>query len=160
MSIVEVDYFAVPDPDDAERITYWRMGARGLTSWPPAARYGPRLLKRDVPRDLHGQAKVEWVHAWYQGTRFTWQAKVFAAINADQLAAAARFAVLKTRCCCCGRVLQEPASRTLGIGPECRIGLPQEILAALSEAVGRLHAASGVGPEPFALFAAGDAHVQ
>lgn len=152
---IEVSYFAVPDPDDSERMTYWRMGARGLASWPPAARYGPRLLKRDVPRELHGREKAEWVHAWYQGTRFAWQAKVFTSINADQHGAAARFAVLSTRCCCCGRALSDPASVTYAIGPECRSGLPSEILAHLTEQVGRLHAASGTGPETFAIFNGG-----
>jgi hypothetical protein len=151
---VEVEYFAVPDPDDAERMTYWRMSSRGLVSWPPAARYGPRLLKRDVPRDLRGAAKAEWVHAWFQNTRFTWQASVIAAINADQHAAAARFAVFAIRCYCCGRALTDPQSKTLGIGPECRSGMPVEILAALNEQVGRLHASLNTAPETFDIFAA------
>jgi Family of unknown function (DUF6011) len=155
---VEIEYFAVPDPDDAERMTYWRLGPRGLASWPPNARYGPTLLRRDVPRDLRGDAKREWVHTWFQSTRFMWTARVFEAINVDQHAAAARFAVWQMRCLCCGRALTDPASKTYGIGPECRAGLPVEVLVQLNEEVGRMHALMGnSAPEPFELFTPGAA---
>jgi hypothetical protein len=137
------EYFAVPDPADPTRVTYWRRSAdTRLHAWPAKARYGPRLLRSDVPDDLKGRERQDWIWAWSRGHITPWLLAVGDAINADPDGCAGRFAAL-TRCCCwCGRKLTDAASKTYGIGPECRAGLPDEALAALIEAVGRAHAES------------------
>lgn len=136
------EYFAVPDPADPHRITYWRQTAHTLTAWPPAARYHPLLLKSDVPAGLTGQARREWLWAWAREHLHPWFDAVRFAIAADPHGCAARFAALHTRCCCCGRKLRDPASKTYGVGPECRDGWPAEVLSAMVEQVGRAHAAA------------------
>jgi hypothetical protein len=37
----DAKYYAVPDPDDPERMTYWRQTSRGRQPWPTKAQYGP-----------------------------------------------------------------------------------------------------------------------
>ncbi len=135
------EYFAVPHPSDAARMTYWRRGARGnLKPWPARARYGPELRRSDVPTGLGPADLREWAAAWYRQHAVPWHAAVRAAIDADPDTAAARFAAFATRCCSCGRRLTDSASKTYGIGPECRADLPAAVLAAYAEAVGRAHA--------------------
>lgn len=136
------EYFAVPDPVDPQRMTYWRQTEHSFTAWPPAARYQPRLLKSQAPAGLTGQARREWVWAWAAQHLQPWFDAVRVTIAADSQECAARFAALHTRCCCCGRALRDPASKTYGVGPECRDGWPAEMLAAMVEAVGRVHAAT------------------
>jgi hypothetical protein len=79
--------------------------------------------------------------AW-GGRRLAYLKRVAAAIAADVPAAGRRFAELHTRCCVCGRTLRDATSKTYGIGPDCRAGIPAEVLARyLTPQVGRAHAA-------------------
>lgn len=136
-------YYAVPDPADPARMTYWRRTGRGLRPIPANARYGPVLLKHDVPADLRGQQRREWVYAWQRQHLYPWHATVHAAIDADPIGCAARYAALQARCAWCGRRLTDPDSKTYGIGPDCRQGWPPAELAALAQAVARAHASNG-----------------
>jgi Family of unknown function (DUF6011) len=54
--------------------------------------------------------------------------------------AAARFAVLQSTCCCCGKALTDERSKAYGVGPECRAGLPPEALMTISDYAAREHA--------------------
>jgi hypothetical protein len=136
----ETEYYAVPDPA-GDAITYWRRNRRGgIDPWPTRARYGPRLLTRDVPRRLTGRARREWVNTWYATVHAPWHDAISAAITTDPDTARARFAAFTSRCCWCGRHLTDNASKVYGIGPDCRHGLPAELLADMARAVGRLHA--------------------
>lgn len=142
MTATRAEYFAVTDPTDQRRMTYWRRGADDrLHTWPAKAKYGPRLMKAAVPGRLKGRDRQEWIWAWGRQHITPWLLAVGEAINADPEECAARFAALTTCCCWCGRKLWDPASKTYGIGPECRAGLPDDALAALAEAVSRAHAA-------------------
>lgn len=133
------EYVAVHDPDDTGRMTYWRVDDVVMTSWPPHARYGPVLLRSDIPKKLDPQERAEWIHAWFAERRTPWMERVRKAIDADRPAAAMRFAAFACRCCSCGRSLTDAASKTYGIGPECRRNLSTDYLAVLSEWAGRAH---------------------
>lgn len=147
----QLAYFAVPDPDDPAVMTYWRRNARGeLAPHPLRAAYGPMLYRRGdhdhvVPHTLRGQARRNWVAYWCRTVRHHWLARVESAIADDESAAARRFATFCTRCCICGRTLTEESSRAYGIGPECRAGPSDEVLARLADAVSRAHAEQGAG---------------
>lgn len=134
------EYFAVPDPADPARMTYWRRSRGVLRPWPPRARYGPLLTRADVP--AVEPARREFLLRWAAQVAAPWRTAILAAVETDPLACAARFASFQTRCCCCGRVLRDSASKTYGAGPECRSGWPASALAAMVEAVGRAHAAA------------------
>ena len=62
-------HYAITAPHAPGLITYWRRkdikGKRGTRPtfgpWPLKARNGTVLYTRDVPRDLRGQARAEWV---------------------------------------------------------------------------------------------------
>lgn len=137
---MSAEYFAVPDPADHGRMTYWRRTAHTLRPWPPRARYEPRLLRTDVPDGLTGNELREYAVRWWHEVAGPWHDAITAAIDTDPAGCAARFAALTTRCCWCGRRLTDSASKTYGIGPDCRAGYPDESLAELAEAVGRAHA--------------------
>jgi hypothetical protein len=117
--VTAVRYFAVPDPDDPNRMTYWfRTDGGWIRPWPKGAEYGP------LP---------EPVESWND-----WQRRVWAAIEADPDGAAARFAKAVVRCGVCGRLLTDPLSRELGRGPDCRDGIPEERMDAARARVRRL----------------------
>lgn len=137
-------YVAVPDPADPTRITYWRRTGGKLTPWPAKARYGPVLYRTDLPAGLSPQQRQEWIAAWYRQHSYPWHDQVSAAVDADPDGCAARFAAFTTRCCQCGKVLRDPESKTYGVGPDCRQGWPDAVLAAMVEAVGRAHATVAV----------------
>lgn len=137
--VTEPEYFAVPDPSTGD-MTYWRTHRGDITEWPPKVRYGPLLYKRDVPANLRGDERTRWARNWFATVRAPWDAAIVEAITSDPTTAAARFAAFNTRCCCCGRALTDPASKAYGIGPDCRGGLPGELLAELARQVGRAHA--------------------
>lgn len=136
-------YYATPDPRDPAQMTYWRMRAGQPTVWPPRARYGPTLLRSDVPAGLRAEERSRWIQDWWTTVAQPWHQAILDQLAGDPAAAGARFAELTTRCCNCGRALTDAASRVYGIGPDCRAGLPGEWLAALARAVGRAHAARG-----------------
>lgn len=140
----DVTYCAVADPDDPGRMTYWRQTARGLQPWPTGAIYAPILLRSEVPTGLRGRECREWAAAWYREHATPWWTALEGAVEADPVAAQARFAVFATRCACCGRELTDPASKIRGVGPECRQGLSDAHLVALAEAVARTHGAPAI----------------
>lgn len=117
-------YYAVPDPDQpAQQMTYWHLhvlhlGApvMNVAPWPPRARYGPVLLRKDVPKDREG--RIAALRA-YDRVLTAWNIRLRTALAADPAAAAARFAELSTRCFCCARKLRSDRWKVLGIGPEC-----------------------------------------
>lgn len=135
-----VEYFAVVDPSDPGRMTYWRSGKRGLKPWPAQARYGPVLYRSDVPADLSGTARREWIATWFAERSQPWHQAIREAIATDPDDCRARFAAFTSHCCMCGRGLTDPASKTYGIGPECRTGISSTTLARLAELVARAHA--------------------
>jgi hypothetical protein len=138
MTDIGITYFAVADPSDPTRIVYFRLSRRGLVSWPPEARSGPQPSD-DPLADM--------------SARLLWTSRVVASISAAPMVAADRFSVHKVRCVCCGRTLTDATSRSFSVGPECRAGFPVDVLAALAEEVGRLHASRGdLVPTPFDLF--------
>ncbi|QKW15457.1 DUF6011 domain-containing protein [Verrucosispora sp. NA02020] len=136
------DYFAVPDPTNPRQITYWRRTSGRLKPWPAKARYGPVLYRTDLPEGLKGQAQQEWIIRWHRQHTFPWHEAIRAAVDSDPTGCAARFAAFTTRCCQCGKQLHDPTSKTYGVGPDCRDGWPDAVLALMVEAVGRAHAAA------------------
>ncbi|MET9321926.1 DUF6011 domain-containing protein [Streptomyces sp. NPDC003038] len=143
-------YYAIPDPDDADVMTYWRRTRTARTNalkpWPTRAWYGPKVPRRsEVPMDR--LARAEFVAAWSTSRR-AYLDQVVAVIAADPVAAGRRFADFGIRCCQCGRPLSDDTSKAYGIGPECRSGIPADVLARyLTPQVGRIHAAAVVGED-------------
>lgn len=137
----EIAYYAVPDPDDHGRMVYLRRNARGtLDPWPAKAKYGPRLLTKNVPDLLKGTERTDWIRQWFSENSWPWWDSVHRAVTDDPVTAQARFAAFCSRCCFCGKLLTDEASKTYGIGPECRRGAPDEFLAHRVDAIGRVHA--------------------
>ncbi|MBM0239370.1 hypothetical protein JNW88_23525 [Micromonospora sp. ATA32] len=141
MTALAADYFAVPDPADPGRITYWRRTSGTLKPWPAKARYGPVLYRTDLPAGLDAQQRQQWAADWYRENAHPWHDRVRAAIDSAPDECAARFAAFTTRCRQCGKLLHDPASKAYGVGPDCRDGWPEAVLALAAEAVGRAHAA-------------------
>lgn len=150
--------YAIPDPHDSDTVSYWRRkdiktrsgGTRSqFAAWPLKARNGPILLKRDVPKQLRGRERSEWVASWFADVRGLYEASVIAAILADPVAAGTRFAELTSRCCSCARTLTDDLSKCYGIGPECRSGISADVLARYyTPALGRAHAEHLANPGP------------
>jgi hypothetical protein len=145
----DATYYATPDPDQPAQMTFWRLTAAAeIVAHPSTSEAGPRLGYVPgpgvtvVPRLRTAMARREWISRWQREVRRDWETRVRAAIDADPDDAAARFGALTSRCCCCGRVLTDPTSRVYAIGPECRAGLPDAVLAAYARAVGRAHASA------------------
>jgi hypothetical protein len=142
-------YFAVPDPAGPDQMTYWFRSQRGRAGdrfqpWPPRRRYyWP--LPLDLPdRDLD---PIGWRAAIdaHLGRVRGYEATVFATIESDSDGCAARFAAFHSRCCCCGKALTDERSKVYSIGPECRQGLPAELLAHLGDLTRHAHGKSLVG---------------
>lgn len=143
---IETSFYAVRDPETND-MTFWCRDTRGrLQPWPrkPQARYGPMLwdrLSREpgmhdhlVPSDV-GSDQPVWVRNWHRTVRDPWMTAVHGEIERSPGLAMARFAAIRSRCCLCGRVLDDPDSKVSGIGPECRKGLPDSLVASLREHV-------------------------
>lgn len=152
LDAVDAGYYAIPDPDGAHAITYWRRVRTARTddlrAWPPKSWYGPPIPSRaDIPEGRLERA--EFAIAWATARR-AYMAKVVAAITAEPVAAGRRFAAFGIRCCKCARVLSDDRSKTYGIGPECRRGIPDKVLARYcTPQVGRIHADHlAANPEP------------
>jgi hypothetical protein len=141
----ERSYFATPDPMDASRITYWYRSKRGsdtgkLRPWPPKS-HPYRLQWSDMPDERHAMtpANTEFARAFWAKARAASDAAK-QAIENDLIGTSDLFARLKIACCCCGRGLTDERSVVLGIGPECRQGMPPDLADRLVDAVGRAHA--------------------
>lgn len=139
----DVAYFAVPDPSDATRMTYWREAGGKRKPWPAKATYGPALYRTDLPDGLDWQARQDWIADWMRANAWPWYEQVNAAIEADRAGCARRFAEFTSRCCQCGRKLRDPATKVEGIGPECREDAPAWLMTAAASEVSRVHAARG-----------------
>ncbi|GGX02105.1 DUF6011 domain-containing protein [Streptomyces chryseus] len=140
MTTLPHGYYAVLDPANPDTMTYWRVRGETVTAWPAKAWYGPaRPLKRDAPADA--DERIAWLREWQAGYR-EWLRTVRAALDRDPAAARRNFADLTTRCCQCGRALTDDRSKVLGVGPECRRGVSEELLALIcTPAVAAAHAA-------------------
>ncbi|MFF4388532.1 DUF6011 domain-containing protein [Streptomyces sp. NPDC001552] len=140
---VPVGYYAIYDPDDQTTVIYWRRiltdKSNGLKAWPSKAWYGPPLPRRsEIPTD---RAERDAFAAAWRKTRQAYIDRVVAALAADPIAAGRRFAEFGIRCCICGRALRDALSKSYGIGPECRSGIPALTLARyLTPLVGQAHA--------------------
>lgn len=116
-------HYAIPDPDDPTRMTYWvkktTKGRPVFVPWPRGARYGPMATVRrgDLPRNPAKRLRVMGPLSHDQAAYIE---RVTAAIWADIDAALRRYAQTTVRCCMCGRKLTNPRSRGDCIGPECR----------------------------------------
>lgn len=78
-------HYAVPDPDQPSRLTFWEVDENGqVRDWPQGVRWRP-LPPRGLTREQN--------HDWYApgGPYRTWRAQVAEAIAADPVAAAVRF---------------------------------------------------------------------
>ncbi|MGK5529346.1 DUF6011 domain-containing protein [Streptomyces sp. URMC 129] len=118
MTTLPPGYYAVPDPDRPDLMTYWRATGPRLAPWPTGAHHGPPpLLKRDRPADP--DAADTWRRAWAKSYA-DWLGRVRKALAADPAGAQKRFADLAVRCFVCGRVLNDATSKLLGVGPDCR----------------------------------------
>jgi hypothetical protein len=144
-------YFAVPDPRalEADEMTYWYRGQKGrktkrhvFSPWPSGARYGPQLTSwEDVPYPKGSEEAKLYVRAFYKILGEPYRNAIEEIIHRDPVAAGQRFADWKTRCCFCGKALTNELSKVYGVGPECRKGLPAEVLANYYRPeVGKVHA--------------------
>lgn len=136
------EYFAVLDPLDPGRITYWYRVQRGrdagqLAPWPPRTRYGALYVK-DMPAGTKAE-QYAFARAHYDRVAHA-RAVLEDVIDTDPDTAAARFAAFASRCCCCGKRLTDERSKCYGIGPECRHGASLDWLASRVDLVGRAHA--------------------
>lgn len=144
MNEIPDGYYAVPDPDNPQTMTYWRYRNGSGQRWPAKAWYGPpRLLKRDAPTDR--DELNAWGRAWNE-RYFAWHDRVIAAIAAAPDECRARFAALATRCSWCARTLTDEKSKLLGYGPDCRRALQLDD-GALAETVTPLIAAAHAGQQ-------------
>jgi Family of unknown function (DUF6011) len=138
-------YYAVPDPRGVEEMTYWRRaeGNRGPTfkPWPAKARYGWVLYKKDRPELPKEISRNTYIRAYYETLGPPYRRAIVEAIQEDPVAAQQRFADWAIRCCMCGKGLTNDRSKVYGIGPECRKGMPSEVLANyFRPQVARVHA--------------------
>ncbi|MFJ2206011.1 DUF6011 domain-containing protein [Streptomyces microflavus] len=142
MTPIPEGYYAIPDPDDATTMTYWRRAitpkVSDLKPWPAKAWNGPPIPRRaDVPTDRHERDR--FAAAWMESRR-VYMAKVITAVLAELDDARRRFSTFTIRCWSCGRTLRDETSKAYGIGPECRAGMDPEALARFcTPAVGRAH---------------------
>lgn len=133
-------YYATPDPNDPTTITYWRRHSSprdNLKAWPAKAAYGPRATQAE----LNAAPDPAKFMRDFSTARNAYYDQVVTALLHDTHAAARRFAELSTRCCICAHPLRDNTSKTYGIGPECRTGIPADTLARyFTPRVGRAHA--------------------
>jgi hypothetical protein len=138
---IEQRYFAVPDPLDATKVSFWYLPKRGskkdkLQPWPPRENKWGVLWHKDIPEEIRKDEPARQAYALaYFDTVKAARKTIEALICANPDRAAARFSRLAICCCCCGRTLREERSKTYGIGPECRHGASTELLAYLMEHV-------------------------
>jgi len=124
--------FATLSTSDLNALSYWRRSRTGaLVAWPPGTRYGPVLLEKDIPLGLPRHERRDYKLNWYTATVVPWLRHAHAAVEAEPLAAAARFAAWTSRCLCCARRLEDAHGRLAGACTGCRGRLPHDVLTAL-----------------------------
>lgn len=123
-------FYAVPDPDDPDTMTRWRVDGGGMHPHPAKTWYGPaRPLRRDTPGPKGSPEYVAWMRSYFDEWT-SWARRVRDAIEANPLTARFHFAESTARCHNCGRALTDGKSRTLGIGPDCFQRVPHDLLMA------------------------------
>lgn len=136
-------YYAIEGPSELDGVTYWRKKGQEFKPWPPKARYGPiaEIKRSDLPADrMEREETLRKLHT----DQVLYIAHAAGIIRSDVEVARARFARLCTRCWSCGKKLTDNASKVYGIGPDCRSGMSDEVLATSARAVGHAHASYGV----------------
>ena len=139
-STVPNGYYAIHDPHETERVTCWRVDKKGaLNVWPPKARVGPisTVTRQDKPKDR--AERDRWTLKLHH-EQWDYFRAVRARIAEDLIDAYARFASMYTRCCVCGKALDDPKSRMYGIGPDCGSKRSDIALADLARRVGEMFA--------------------
>lgn len=130
-------YYAVPDPVDPAKVSYWYEPRRGklagtLQPWPPNRNHWGSLFHRDIPEGLTEAQRRAFTDDYFRRVR---QARedISGIIAADPAAAALRFSRYCVCCCSCGKALTADRSSVYGIGPECRKGVAPQVLSRLIE---------------------------
>jgi len=83
------DWAAVPDPDNAYRMTYWAVFADGaIRDYPHGARWRP--IAPPLP-GVVGEERRQQRQRWYDEHYYPWRAAVRTAIDDDPAAARTRF---------------------------------------------------------------------
>lgn len=118
--MTDVAYYAIPDPTDPDTMTFWRREGDSIAPWPSKAKQGPVLYRHQVPAELRGRERSEWVYRWVREVRDPWWDAIRRAVADDTGDARALFARITTRCWCCGKKLTDPISQLAGLGPDCR----------------------------------------
>lgn len=131
------------------RLHYWYRVQRGrdegrIRPWPPGRSHFGRLALRDIPdvgtcQEVFDCTPREWEQRFWEDVKDVRQAAMREIAECPE-EAAARFAVLQSTCCCCGKALTDERSKAYGIGPECRAGLTPEVLKVISDHAAREHA--------------------
>jgi hypothetical protein len=93
-----VGEFAVRDPGDAERWTFWRVVAltksgsrKALRTWPPHVRWAPE--RPPYPPGLESrEERRDWSDGWYETVYWPWKDAVVAEIAARPVSCASDFA--------------------------------------------------------------------
>jgi hypothetical protein len=149
----QLRYFATRDEfttTGRAKVHLWYRVQRGrdegqIRPWPPQRTSFGTLRQADVPEALRDRwgtsdpALREFKARYFAECRAIRQAAE-TAIREHPEEAAALFAELNSACCCCGRALTDEYSVIYGIGPECRAGLPPEVLTRLGDRTARKHA--------------------
>ncbi|PZT74492.1 MULTISPECIES: hypothetical protein [unclassified Streptomyces] len=81
--------YAVPDPDDPDTLTLWKVTAGSLDAWPPRRRWAPRMPP--PPAGLSPGERREHRERWYAAVYWPWKVAVAASIADDPGRAADRF---------------------------------------------------------------------
>lgn len=81
--------YAVPDPDDWGRLTFWSVRSGSLRDWPDRKRWRP--TRPPYPPTLDRGLRREWSDAWYEEVYFPWKDRLVELIAEDVEGAAARF---------------------------------------------------------------------
>ncbi|WP_026931193.1 DUF6011 domain-containing protein [Glycomyces tenuis] len=130
MSTLPDGYYAVPDPDDPDTMTRWRVDSGGMHPHPAKTWYGPaRPLRKDAPGKPGTDEYIAWMRDYFDEWG-SWARRVKEAIEANPLIARFHFTESTGHCHNCGRVLTDGTSRTLGIGPDCRERIPHDLFSA------------------------------
>jgi hypothetical protein len=120
---IEPRFYAVQSPGPSSS---WRRSTRtgSLVAWPPGTSVGPSLDRRDLPGGW-GERVDHLLSA------AGWFAKVQAAITADPITCAARFANVHGRCCGCGQRLQSTTDRLASACVGCRSRMAADVVTEL-----------------------------